>query len=229
MIKEKCERCGYSKHKGSLTEHHKDGNHQNNSPENIEILCFNCHIELHHKGEVKVKRKPKDPNYKTKNALYKEIETLKIKISGIQENTFTNIETLPKNGLLQEIEKYKQELRKIRLRYLKAWVYSGAFWMSSAEFEAFEEPNESDIQNFKKYEDYLSMPFDENNIVLMKILTTTPKCITETLEKRKNQFIERQKNCKHKIYIYSDLIECNNIQNYKKIMCKCESCPIKED
>jgi len=228
MIKEKCERCEYSKHKGSLTEHHKDGNHQNNAPENIKILCFNCHFELHHNGEVKIKRKPKDPNNKTKKALYKEVETLKTKIFENLQNTKTIIDTkvIPENGLLQEIEKYKYELRKIRLRYLRAWIYSRAHWMNSTEFKAFEKPNEIDIKHFEKYEDYLNMSFDEDDIVLTKILTTKPKWIAEELEKRRIRYIERQKDCKYRVYIYSDLIKCN-IPNHKEIMCRCDSCQMK--
>lgn len=74
MIKNSCSRCGYSNHKGSLLKHHKDGNHYNNDTSNIEVLCFNCHIELHHNSEIKIKRKPRDTNYKTKNQLYKKIE-----------------------------------------------------------------------------------------------------------------------------------------------------------
>ncbi len=39
-----CEKCTWE---GYCDEHHKDGNHNNNSEENIEILCPNCHRNLH--------------------------------------------------------------------------------------------------------------------------------------------------------------------------------------
>ena len=56
MKKVRCDFCGYNKHKGSLQEHHIDGNHFNNKRKNKQILCANCHIELHHK-ERKAKRR----------------------------------------------------------------------------------------------------------------------------------------------------------------------------
>ena len=39
-----CERCGWL---GYCDTHHRDGNHENNLPENIESLCPNCH-RTHH-------------------------------------------------------------------------------------------------------------------------------------------------------------------------------------
>ena len=32
-----------------LVSHHKDLNHANNSPDNLLVLCSNCHRDLHHK------------------------------------------------------------------------------------------------------------------------------------------------------------------------------------
>lgn len=46
----KCERCGYNKHKEILIAHHKDRNRANNVRKNIEVLCPNCHA-LEHYGE----------------------------------------------------------------------------------------------------------------------------------------------------------------------------------
>jgi len=43
----KCERCGYSK-KQILHVHHKDRNHSNNNPQNLELICPNCHYEEHY-------------------------------------------------------------------------------------------------------------------------------------------------------------------------------------
>jgi len=56
MKKTKCTKCDYDKHKGSLHVHHIDGDHNNNSKENLEVLCANCHAELHHKSKLKIKR-----------------------------------------------------------------------------------------------------------------------------------------------------------------------------
>ena len=44
----KCERCGYYKYPDILEVHHKDRDRNNGSPENLEILCPNCHTEEHH-------------------------------------------------------------------------------------------------------------------------------------------------------------------------------------
>ncbi|MBP6945999.1 MAG: HNH endonuclease [Candidatus Pacebacteria bacterium] len=43
----KCERCEYSK-KQILHVHHKDRNHSNNSIQNLELICPNCHYEEHY-------------------------------------------------------------------------------------------------------------------------------------------------------------------------------------
>lgn len=43
----KCLRCGYSEFKGSLQIHHVDGNHLNESEDNLMVLCANCHLSYH--------------------------------------------------------------------------------------------------------------------------------------------------------------------------------------
>lgn len=40
-----CELCGFEK---ATIVHHKDCNHSNNSPDNLQILCWNCHFLTHH-------------------------------------------------------------------------------------------------------------------------------------------------------------------------------------
>lgn len=42
-----CERCGYKQRPDILTIHHKDRNRMNNTKENIEVLCPNCHAMEH--------------------------------------------------------------------------------------------------------------------------------------------------------------------------------------
>jgi len=42
-----CNRCGYIKVKEVLQVHHKDCDHSNNTVDNLEILCPNCHAEEH--------------------------------------------------------------------------------------------------------------------------------------------------------------------------------------
>ncbi len=42
----KCERCDYSKYE-ILQVHHKDRNRKNNSVDNLELICPNCHFEEH--------------------------------------------------------------------------------------------------------------------------------------------------------------------------------------
>jgi len=44
-----CNRCGYNKYTSILGIHHKDRNRDNNSMENLEVLCPNCHSIEHDK------------------------------------------------------------------------------------------------------------------------------------------------------------------------------------
>ena len=50
MIENKCSKCGQNPEwmgkRLPLEHHHKDGDHTNNSIENLEILCPNCHAIL---------------------------------------------------------------------------------------------------------------------------------------------------------------------------------------
>jgi hypothetical protein len=50
--KRKCEWCGRVTLKSALDIHHKDGNHNNNDPSNILILCATCHRETHEKQRL---------------------------------------------------------------------------------------------------------------------------------------------------------------------------------
>jgi hypothetical protein len=54
-----CEICDFTaKHRCQLDVHHMDGNHMNNSPENLQTVCANCHrLITHH-------QKPNTMNYK---------------------------------------------------------------------------------------------------------------------------------------------------------------------
>jgi hypothetical protein len=45
--KRECNRCGSTE---QLVVHHRDGVHQNNRPDNLEVLCSPCHTS-HHKQE----------------------------------------------------------------------------------------------------------------------------------------------------------------------------------
>ena len=48
---ERCNRCGYSEHPEILGVHHKDRDHTNNTPDNLEVLCPICH-SLEHKRHI---------------------------------------------------------------------------------------------------------------------------------------------------------------------------------
>jgi 5-methylcytosine-specific restriction endonuclease McrA len=44
MVGKVCERCGFiPEHLAQLDVHHKDHNHNNNEPTNLQTLCANCH------------------------------------------------------------------------------------------------------------------------------------------------------------------------------------------
>src|SRR4051812_20847537 len=42
-----CQVCGYNRHPELILVHHKDGNHYNNLPGNLTVLCPTCHAEAH--------------------------------------------------------------------------------------------------------------------------------------------------------------------------------------
>lgn len=48
-----CERCGYDKHEAAIIVHHKDRNRNNDSLDNLEVLCANCHA-IEHWGEPQI-------------------------------------------------------------------------------------------------------------------------------------------------------------------------------
>lgn len=53
---ERCECCGLSEWMGKripLELHHKDFNHYNNNLDNLQILCSNCHMQIHNYCNVK--------------------------------------------------------------------------------------------------------------------------------------------------------------------------------
>lgn len=52
--KEICESCGS---KSNLGIHHKDLNHFNDDPKNLQVLCVSCHMSLHKKAYWEAKRK----------------------------------------------------------------------------------------------------------------------------------------------------------------------------
>lgn len=50
--KAQCERCGYNQNPAAIVVHHKDRNRMNDSLDNLEVLCANCHA-AEHWGESK--------------------------------------------------------------------------------------------------------------------------------------------------------------------------------
>lgn len=60
---ERCERCGYDSYP-VLEIHHKDSNHKNNEPDNLELLCPNCHLVSHYKNRTgKFRKQNREKNY----------------------------------------------------------------------------------------------------------------------------------------------------------------------
>lgn len=71
FIKDKCELCGCSD-KRILNGHHKDRDRTNNSPNNIQTLCMNCHYITHF--EMRLKDKDMIPNiYETPNGMIRAV------------------------------------------------------------------------------------------------------------------------------------------------------------
>jgi 5-methylcytosine-specific restriction endonuclease McrA len=50
----KCEKCGEGNSE-VLVVHHRDRNRKNNKPDNLAILCANCHMKMH-KGHRRAER-----------------------------------------------------------------------------------------------------------------------------------------------------------------------------
>lgn len=46
-----CSKCGYSENLAAIVVHHIDKNRENNSIDNLQVLCCNCHAILHHSME----------------------------------------------------------------------------------------------------------------------------------------------------------------------------------
>jgi len=45
-----CSKCGYKAHpkdRCNILVHHKDSNPSNNHPDNLEVICDNCHAKIH--------------------------------------------------------------------------------------------------------------------------------------------------------------------------------------
>ena len=69
-----CARCGNSLEKG-FHRHHKDGNPANNDPENLELLCPECHYCTFKKKELEEHRElERDIMYTLHDALHKVAE-----------------------------------------------------------------------------------------------------------------------------------------------------------
>lgn len=51
----KCARCGETE---NILIHHKNGNHRDNRPENLEKLCARCHVIDEHKAGFKIGHEP---------------------------------------------------------------------------------------------------------------------------------------------------------------------------
>jgi 5-methylcytosine-specific restriction endonuclease McrA len=49
-----CNRCGYSAMPEILDVHHRDRDRTNNEPENLEVLCPNCHAIEHRINLIKI-------------------------------------------------------------------------------------------------------------------------------------------------------------------------------
>lgn len=54
LFEGKCLKCGA---RDELCVHHKNGNHYDNKPENLELLCRKCHMSLHRREDLKNEKK----------------------------------------------------------------------------------------------------------------------------------------------------------------------------
>lgn len=70
--KEKCESCGS---KINLGIHHKNFDHYDNKPENLQVLCLHCHLSLHKSEYWKAKREGRTPPCSTAPHHWKKNDT----------------------------------------------------------------------------------------------------------------------------------------------------------
>ena len=47
-----CAQCGFDEHEALLDVHHRDGDHGNDTVENLQVLCVMCHARVTRLGEV---------------------------------------------------------------------------------------------------------------------------------------------------------------------------------
>ena len=54
----RCQRCDHDGSESRLTVHHRDRDKRNQAPENLEVLCFRCHMQEHGRaGEIGRKKR----------------------------------------------------------------------------------------------------------------------------------------------------------------------------
>lgn len=112
----KCEICGVSEWMGkyiSLQLHHKDGDHNNNSLENLQILCPNCHSQTSsYAGKNSHKHRDKKKNINKKNDPNSKVlpisrEDLKTKIRNIPFTKIAEEYSVTDNAIRRWCDKYK--------------------------------------------------------------------------------------------------------------------------
>lgn len=98
-------KCGTCKQREAHHKHHKDGNHKNDNPENIQYLCTLCHAEIHDKS-------PKQSELK--RLVIMRDRALKIRIAlNNQIKGFSRIEySIPKKWV-KEKKKFDDEIKKL--------------------------------------------------------------------------------------------------------------------
>lgn len=62
---QRCARCGYAAHPEILQVHHKDRNRSNNDPNNLEVLCRNCHVVEHYNDAEERSRTATDADFQS--------------------------------------------------------------------------------------------------------------------------------------------------------------------
>ncbi len=96
MPKHICNRCGKEAHHT----HHKDYNHKNNKPKNLEPLCTLCHAKEH-------KITPRVSELKKLVTYYNKIQKARISLAHSISN-FNRIELYPPQELLDELDSIKK-------------------------------------------------------------------------------------------------------------------------
>lgn len=109
LLKHQCNKCKLTAWLDSpipIELNHIDGNHLNNTLENLEILCPNCHsLTPNYRGKKLKKDVLKAPKYRPTKIVYPDVEVILQKIKDSSVNSVAKELGISFNGLKKHLQK----------------------------------------------------------------------------------------------------------------------------